>query len=51
MVVTGQATACKGAPCTHGHTLSKAPTSSPTMRGTWQGSLLGHPAGGPTGWA
>ena len=47
MVVTGQATACKGAPCTRGHTLSRAPTCSPAMRGTWQGSLLGwnHPRG------
>ena len=51
MVVMGQATACKGAPCTRGHTLSRAPTCSPTMRGTWQGSLLGHPAGVPAGWA
>lgn len=36
MVVTGQATACRGAPCTRGHTLSRAPTSSPTSCGAWR---------------
>ena len=34
MVVTGQATACKGAPCTRGHILSRAPALSPKSRGT-----------------